>query len=62
MTTTIHETDDFTVEHASVSAYSLAPHRPKARAALETAIRETVQIPELLDLQHPTAPSASTTR
>ena len=51
MTTTIHETDDFTVEDTGSSSYWLAPRNPKARAALETAIRETVQMPKLLDGQ-----------
>ena len=51
MTTSIHETDDFTVEHPGASSYSLPPHRPKARTAGKTAIRETVQMLELLDPQ-----------
>lgn len=51
MTTTIHETDDFTIEDTGTSTCWLAPRNPKARAALETAIRETIQVPELLDTQ-----------
>jgi len=53
VTTTIHETNDFTVEDTGASTYWLTPRNPNARAALETAIRETVRMPELLELQHP---------